>query len=68
MTPKQIKTSRLQLGLSVKEAAELFEMDEGDIKRVERSEEFSTHRKPPVRFIKLLNAYLNAYRRSNWPQ
>ena len=67
MTPQQIKTARLQLGLSVKEASELFEMDEGDIKRIERSEKFSTHRKPPVRFIKLLNAYLSGYRPSNWP-
>ena len=68
MTPQQIKNARLQLGLSVTEASELFEMTEIDIRRLELNENAKTLRKPPVRFIKLLNAYLSGYRPSNWPQ
>ena len=67
-TPMEFKTWRQELGLSVRELAQLLDTDERSIRSIETEEGFSTHRKPAPRMVRLMEAYLAGYRPVDWPQ
>jgi len=64
MTPAELKAARRTLGLTAKQMAALMDMTVEGVYRVESA----TGRKPPVRYVKLLQAYLAGYRPDDWPQ
>lgn len=67
MTPADIRFARGVLRLSIADMARLLDTDEITIRRIERAIEAKTHRPPPARVVRLLRAYLDGYRPSDWP-
>ena len=67
MTPAEIKHARHTLGLSVADLARLLDTDAQSIRRMEQSEGASTFRRPAPRMIRLIRAYLDGYRPTDWP-
>lgn len=67
MTPAQIKEARHALGLSVVQLAAMLETDAQSVRRMELREDASTARTPAVRMVRLIRAYLDGYRPSDWP-
>jgi len=67
MTPAEIKDARHQLGLSVQQLASLLDTDGQTVRRMEQSEAASTFRRPAPRMVRLIQAYLDGYRPSDWP-
>jgi len=67
MTPTQIKELRRELGLSVAQFGRMLDTDASTIRKMEMSEDKSTHRKPAPRMVRLLEAYLSGYRPKDWP-
>lgn len=67
MTPADIRFARGVLRLSIADMARLLDTDEITIRRIERPIEAKTHRPPPARVVRLLRAYLDGYRPSDWP-
>ena len=66
MTPSEIREAREQLGLSVAQLAALLETDPQTVRRMEMTESANTHRKPAARMTRLIRAYLEGYRPSDW--
>jgi len=67
MTPTEIKEARQTLGLSVKGLAQMLDTDGSTIRKMETSPDKSTHRKPAPRMMRLITAYLDGYRPTDWP-
>lgn len=67
MTPTELKEARHMLGLSVADLARLLDTDAQSIRRMEQSESASTFRRPAPRMIRLIRAYLDGYRPTDWP-
>lgn len=68
MTPAEIIQARLALGLSRAQLAALLDLKTPqDVQRMEMPEAASTHRRPPVRAVRLIRAYLAGYRPADWP-
>ena len=68
MTPEQIKEARQSLRLSVRQMAHMLETDEQTVRRIEMPSNRSTARQPAVRMVRLIQAYLDGYRPSDWPE
>lgn len=68
MTPEEIKTTRETLGLTQSQLGALLDTDGQTVRRMEMPAEASTHRKPAVRMGRLIQAYLDGYRPSDWPE
>lgn len=67
MTPQEIKKARESLGLTQAQLGRLLDTDGQTVRRMEMPEDASTHRKPAVRMVRLVQAYLDGYRPSDWP-
>lgn len=67
MTPTELKEARHTLGLSVTDLARLLDTDAQSIRRMEQREDASTFRRPAPRMIRLIRAYLDGYRPTDWP-
>ena len=67
MTPTELKEARQSLGLSVSQLAEMLETDAQSIRRMEMSQDCSTHRFPAPRMQRLIKAYVDGYRPDDWP-
>jgi hypothetical protein len=61
------RAARLSLGLSLKQMGDMLDTDRRAVSRFEASPETSTHREPAVRVRRLMQAYLDGYRPSDWP-
>ena len=68
MKPDQIKDARAKLGLTQAQLGAMLDTDGQTVRRMEMPEDTSTHRKPAVRMVRLLQAYLDGYRPSDWPR
>jgi len=64
---KAIRKARKILGLSQIELAMLLETDAQSVSRWEMSPDMITARKPPVRAVRLIQAYLDGFRPDDWP-
>ncbi len=67
MTPSDLKQARLTLGLTIHQLAILMDTNDQTIRRMERDADAVTNRPPPSRMIRLLQAYLDGWRPSDWP-
>ena len=68
MTPNELKAARQSLGLSASQLAALLDTDPQTIRRMEQSETANTFRTPAPRMVRLIRAYLDGYRPSDWPK
>ena len=68
MTPADLKEARRKLGLSVKQMAAMIETDPQVVRRMEGREDAKTHRTPAPRMVRLITAYLDGWRPSDWPE
>jgi len=68
MTPDQIKKARQELGLKQRELAVILDTDPHTVRRLEMTEDKATARKPAPRMVRLIQAYLDGYRPSDWPK
>ncbi|RJL06029.1 helix-turn-helix domain-containing protein [Paracoccus aestuarii] len=68
MTPTELKQARQSLGLSTAQLAALLDTDPQTIRRMEQSESASTFRTPAPRMVRLIRAYLDGYRPTDWPK
>jgi hypothetical protein len=67
MTPDQIRRARAKLGLTQKQFAEMLDTDPTTARRMEMQPDAKTHRSPPARATRLIQAYLDGYRPKDWP-
>lgn len=67
MTPDTIRQARQQLGLSVQQFADLLDTDAQTVRRWQMGKTASTCRDLPPRAQRLITAYLDGYRPSDWP-
>lgn len=68
MTADEIKEARQKLGLSAPQLATLLDTDPQTIRRMEQSETAKTFRSPAPRMVRLIRAYLDGYRPTDWPR
>ena len=69
MTPSEIKQARQTLGLSVSQMGAMLDIHDARTYRAyEAPETAAMHRKPPARMLRLIRAYLDGYRPSDWPE
>jgi len=68
MTPIQFKQARQSLGLTQSQLGTLLDTDGQSIRRVEMEGDATTKRKPAPRMVRLLQAYLDGYRPTDWPE
>ncbi len=62
MTPAELKAARAKLGLTQAQLASVMDLDPPTVSRIERGV-----RSPPVRYVRLLQAYMNHYKPPDWP-
>jgi len=67
MTPDQIRAARVSLNLTQAQLGALLETDGQTVRRMEGDPSHSTFRKPAVRMVRLIRAYLDGYRPADWP-
>lgn len=67
MTPDEVKEARLKLGLTQAQLGAVLDTDGQTVRRMEMPVDASTHRKPAVRMVRLIRAYLDGYRPQDWP-
>ena len=67
MDYKDIKLARQALGLSLSEVAEMLDTDPTTTRRLEMAPHNSTARQPAPRMVRLIQAYLDGYRPTDWP-
>lgn len=67
MTPKEIKEARNALGLTQSQFATVLDTDAVTIRRMEMDPSKKTARRPAVRMVRLIQAYLDGYRPGDWP-
>jgi len=68
MTPSEVKYSRVTLGLTLREFAQMLDTDASTIRKMELQEGSSQYRGPAPRMVRLIVAYLNGYRPPDWPK
>ena len=68
MTPEEIQDARHELGLSVKEMADMLDTDKQTIRRMEMDARAETARQPAPRMVRLIKAYIAGYRPDDWPE
>ena len=63
MTPAELRAARKQLGLTQVQLASVMDLDPLNVSRIERGV------KPaPVRYVRLLRAYMKRHRPKDWPK
>lgn len=67
MSPKEIKEARQSLGLTQAQLAQLLDTSDHVVRRLEMTPDKSSHRTPAPRMVRLITAYLDGYRPSDWP-
>jgi transcriptional regulator with XRE-family HTH domain len=67
MDHTEIKAARQALGLSLSEFAEMLDTDPTTTRRLEMDPRHSTARQPAPRMVRLIQAYLDGYRPTDWP-
>lgn len=67
MQPDQIRAARLALNLTQSQLGAMLDTDGQTIRRMELDPSASTSRKPAVRMVRLIRAYLDGYRPADWP-
>jgi transcriptional regulator with XRE-family HTH domain len=67
MDYRDIKLARQALGLSLSEFAEMLDTDPTTTRRLEMAPHNSTARQPAPRMVRLIQAYLDGYRPTDWP-
>ena len=67
MNYREIKLARQALGLSLSEMAEMLDTDPTTTRRLEMAPHNSTARQPAPRMLRLIQAYLDGYRPTDWP-
>ena len=67
MTHGEIRSSRQKLGLRRSQFAELLEITEEEVARMEAQFSDPTHMVPGRRTVRLIEAYLVGYRPHDWP-
>jgi DNA-binding transcriptional regulator YiaG len=67
MTPDELEEARQKLGLSVAQMAAMLDTDPQTWRRMTMAPDRSTHRKPPPRLVRLLQAYLAGFKPYDWP-
>ena len=68
MTHTEIRAARLALGLNPDELAKLLDVGTQTVTRMESTPDRSKHRKPAVRMVRLIRAYLDGHRPVDWPK
>jgi len=68
MTHTEIRAARLALGLTQAELAKMLNVEEQTVRRMESHPDRSKHRKPAVRMVRLIRAYLDGHRPADWPK
>jgi len=68
MTPEEIQDARHELGLSVKEMADMLDTDKQTVRRLEMDPRAETARQPAPRMVRLIKAYIAGYRPDDWPE
>jgi len=68
MTHTEIRAARLALGLTQAELAKMLNVEARTVRRMESDPSHSTHRKPAVRMVRLIRAYLDGHRPADWPK
>ena len=63
MTPAELRATRLSLGLTQAQLASVMDLDPQGVSRIERGV-----RPAPVRYERLLVAYLKRHRPKDWPK
>jgi len=61
------RAARRQLGLTQTQLARVLDTDPQSVRRIEMDPSRSTSRTPAPRMIRLMQAYLDGYRPSDWP-
>lgn len=64
----EIRKARVRLGLTQAQLAYLLDTDPQSVRRWEMAPDATTHRKVPVRAMRLIRAYLSGYRPEDWPK
>lgn len=67
LSPEQIRDARLALKLTQAQLGALLDTDGQTIRRMEGDPSHSTFRKPAVRMVRLIEAYLAGYRPADFP-
>lgn len=67
MAPDQIAEARRKLGLTQSQFAALLETDKSTIRKMEFPEDAAQHRKPARRMVRLIHAFLDGWRPTDWP-
>lgn len=67
MTPEEIKAARQALDLTQAQLGAMLDTDAQTVRRMELDPEASTFRKPAPRMVRLIRAYLDGYRPTDWP-
>jgi DNA-binding transcriptional regulator YiaG len=68
MTHTEIKEARLALGLAPDQLAKMLDVGTQTVRRMESTPDRSKHRKPAVRMVRLIRAYLDGHRPADWPK
>jgi DNA-binding transcriptional regulator YiaG len=68
MTHTEIRAARLALGLEPDQLAKMLNVEARTVRRMESNPNHSTHRKPAVRMVRLIRAYLDGHRPADWPK
>lgn len=66
-TDPSIKKARHELGLSVREMADMLDTDASTVRKMEVDPSKATYRAPAPRMMRLVRAYLAGYRPADWP-
>ena len=67
MAPEDIKRLRSDLGLSAADLADMLETTENSVRRMEMSRNAKHARLPARRMVRLMQAYSDGWRPSDWP-
>jgi DNA-binding transcriptional regulator YiaG len=67
MTHTEVRAARLALGLEPDQLAKLLDVGKQTVTRMESTPDRSKHRRPAVRMVRLIRAYLDGHRPVDWP-
>ena len=68
MTHTEVRAARIALGLEPDELAKMLDVGTQTVTRMESTPDRSKHRKPAVRMVRLIRAYLDGHRPADWPK
>jgi DNA-binding transcriptional regulator YiaG len=67
MTHTEIRAARIALGLEPDQLAKMLDVGTQTVTRMESTPDRSKHRRPAVRMVRLIRAYLDGHRPADWP-